>query len=632
MHRLNLKCRLGFMALVPFLFFAVFGGISAFDSFKNYLEAQKELNDIFSFSAISQLVHESQIERGTSAGFLNGSLTEADYEAQTEKTNKAFDNFMKMSGLPDHKLSLQAYNNLREEVRNKKLTAPESIAKYSGFVTELLEMQIFLFRTIEIAQVRTALSSFAILEQAKESGGKLRANLTSVLSKNLPIESEKFSLLVDLKGRIDGNLASPGLVVSDETKAHLKEFNTLPEWQDVNRIYQLVLSQSEKGQFNSDPKDFFSKITKSLNFINNLIIGQASYAKAMTEGFAAVAQKSFYKTILFLTGSFILLMWLVYSTTKNLSDQLEKIAYALEHQSTEVSAEADSIAQSSLKLSEATQEQAAAVQETSSAIDEINSMVGKTSEAISHSSEMSQKSFDSAQSGQTAIKEMLTAIGSIHNCSNEMTTQTNESNRQISEIAKVIAEIGQKTQVINEIVFQTKLLSFNASVEAARAGDHGKGFAVVAEEVGSLAQMSGNAAKDIADSILASIEKVEDIVRTTSVRMENLIQQTQQEIKEGILKAENCQQSLEEILERVAQSNNLSTDISTASKEQAKGVEEVMKAVQQVDVAIQQNAHTSEQTSATAAQVNIQAEKLNSIVRSLMNVIRGKRNHESIKV
>ena len=72
----------------------------------------------------------------------------------------------------------------------------------------------------------------------------------------------------------------------------------------------------------------------------------------------------------------------------------------------------------------------------------------------------------------------------------------------------LISEIGNKTKVINDIVFQTKLLSFNASVEAARAGEHGKGFSVVAEEVGNLAHMSGNSAKEITQLLESSINRV----------------------------------------------------------------------------------------------------------------------------
>ncbi|MHA0111674.1 methyl-accepting chemotaxis protein, partial [Klebsiella pneumoniae] len=72
-----------------------------------------------------------------------------------------------------------------------------------------------------------------------------------------------------------------------------------------------------------------------------------------------------------------------------------------------------------------------------------------------------------------------------------------DANSQLQSISNIIGEISAKTNIINDIVFKTQLLSFNASIEAARAGQHGRGFAVVAEEVGNLAQMSGNAAKEI---------------------------------------------------------------------------------------------------------------------------------------
>jgi methyl-accepting chemotaxis protein len=97
-----------------------------------------------------------------------------------------------------------------------------------------------------------------------------------------------------------------------------------------------------------------------------------------------------------------------------------------------------------------------------------------------------------------------------------------KTNENMADIVKSIAEIKTKTNVINDIVFQTKLLSFNASVEAARAGEHGKGFAVVAEEVGALAAMSGNASKEIAQLLDGSLSRVTVLADETKQRADGI--------------------------------------------------------------------------------------------------------------
>ena len=83
-----------------------------------------------------------------------------------------------------------------------------------------------------------------------------------------------------------------------------------------------------------------------------------------------------------------------------------------------------------------------------------------------------------------------------------------KSNEQLQDISEIIVQINSKTTVINDIVAKTELLSLNASIESARAGEQGKGFAVVAEEVGNLAKISGKSAKDIQDLITKSEEQV----------------------------------------------------------------------------------------------------------------------------
>ena len=193
----------------------------------------------------------------------------------------------------------------------------------------------------------------------------------------------------------------------------------------------------------------------------------------------------------------------------------------------------------------------------------------------------------------------------------------------MTDIVKVIQDIGNRTKVINEIVFQTKLLSFNASVEAARAGEHGKGFAVVAEEVGKLAQMSGNAAKEITDMLDASISKVEGIVRDTQTKVESLVTSGKEKVDSGVTIAKRCSQVLNEIVQNVSRVTGLSQEISQATTEQARGVSEINKAMSQLDTVTQQNAATSEEAASAAEELSAQADSLKSSVDELMHVITG---------
>lgn len=307
------------------------------------------------------------------------------------------------------------------------------------------------------------------------------------------------------------------------------------------------------------------------------------------------------------------------------SAAITHVAHQLASNVDQVAAASSQIASSSQQLSEASTEQASSLEETAASLEEITSMISKATENAQTTSETSSESHKKAEEGRGSVDQMLSSMDEISQSNEAILTQINESNRQMSDIVKVIQDIGNRTKVINEIVFQTKLLSFNASVEAARAGEHGKGFAVVAEEVGNLAQMSGNAAKEITDMLDASISKVEGIVRDTQQKVESLVQSGKEKVETGVTVARQCSDVLNEIVQNVSRVSGLSQEISQASKEQAQGVNEINKAMSQLDTVTQQNAATSEEAASAAEELSAQAESLKASVEELMAVISGNR-------
>jgi methyl-accepting chemotaxis protein len=160
------------------------------------------------------------------------------------------------------------------------------------------------------------------------------------------------------------------------------------------------------------------------------------------------------------------------------------------------------------------------------------------------------------------------------------------------EISASSSRIADIIGVIDGIAFQTNILALNAAVEAARAGEQGRGFAVVASEVRSLAQRSANAAKEIKSLITESVEKVaagSELVSSAGRTMGDIVQQVQ----------------------RVT---DLMNEITAATREQTRGIEQVGSAVGQLDQVTQQNAALVEQSTAAAESLRDQAQSLTGAV------------------
>jgi methyl-accepting chemotaxis protein len=165
---------------------------------------------------------------------------------------------------------------------------------------------------------------------------------------------------------------------------------------------------------------------------------------------------------------------------------------------------------SSDELDGAANNQAASINESVAALTEISSTISRTSEIAQSTSHEMQQVTLKAEAGMKTMHQMVESMNAIQGAS-----------AQLQNISQIIDEIQQRTQVINDIVFKTQLLAFNASIEAARAGQYGRGFSVVADEVGNLAQLSGTAAAQIQALIDDSRQQVFNILDLTQEKVKS---------------------------------------------------------------------------------------------------------------
>ncbi len=230
-----------------------------------------------------------------------------------------------------------------------------------------------------------------------------------------------------------------------------------------------------------------------------------------------------------------------------------------------VSSSADHIADGSRAISESSQSLSSGSTEQAANAEEVSASVEEMSSTITQSADYS------FQTEKIAIQAALDA---------------EESGTAVAGSLKAMNEIAEKISIIDEIARQTNLLALNAAIEAARAGEAGKGFAVVAAEVRKLAERSRDAAKEIT-------ERSRDSVKVNQMSGE----------------------ILEKLVPDIKRTADLVQEISSSSKEQQIGAEQINTAIQQLDGVIQANASSAEELAATAQELAGEAERLRDSIR-----------------
>jgi methyl-accepting chemotaxis protein len=246
--------------------------------------------------------------------------------------------------------------------------------------------------------------------------------------------------------------------------------------------------------------------------------------------------------------------------------------------STELAASADEMAKAVAEIAQVSEDLKTAGDRVSEALRALGGnaslVAARTQEAEARSHEAVQETGRSAEAGQGTAQGM-------------------------SDIQRVTGQIVQAVTVIQEIARQTNLLSLNAAIEAAKAGQQGKGFAVVAEEVRKLAERSGSAAHEI----------------------EDLIQRTQEAVSGGVHGVDTTLASLAAIRERIGGVATSIQEIGGLSRDQATTGQEVAAMMSQTTGRLAQNASATHELASTVHEIAKTSDELARVAEGLRGVV-----------
>ncbi len=454
------------------------------------------------------------------------------------------------------------YSNSLLLAKNKEeLTGTVLVSQLSSFKELLLKTSMSL-RDI-------------LISKSREDREAFRAKRTEYVNQIV-------ALLTELKNNEDEEIKKLSIKTTEsvgELGALIQTFDKLWDKENVDNN-QLINDGNEMIQSVLVP--IRNKVLSTFSELITLKVSAASKSYQDIEvDYLKESNELLFKIIISLIGGLVLVLCNIY-TLKSATKKLLSYSFGVSDNSRGISRSSDEFARTSQSIAQGSQESAAALEEISASIKDLSNLVSSNAKGASNAKEIAIKNSQVTEEGKKSMNTLVTIM---------------------EDITKSSEEIQAITRIIDEIAFQTNLLALNAAVEAARAGDAGKGFAVVAEEVRSLAHRSGDAAREIATLINASVEKVKD--GSNGVHGTSLV--------------------LDNILDQAVEVKKLVEEIAAGASEQSTGIAQVERAIDELNNTTQLNAAAAEETAASSVTLQEYGESLKEIAKSLSLVLRGDR-------